>query len=164
MNGMFDYIRLLGSAVTTLIVCTVATAAPLPIEGMWRTIDDKTGFAKAIVKIERIQDGQVIGTIMRVIPRPDYTPKELCQNCPKPFTNQKILGMSPLWGLKPEDTNGTRYSGGFIIDPLSGRIYRSKAKLSPDGRRLTMRGYVGVSALGRTQTWIRETEDSSKLY
>lgn len=161
MNGMFNNIRLLCGA-TLVALGTIAHAAPLPIEGNWRAIDDKTGFAKAIVKIERLKDGQVIGTIMRIIPRPDYTPKEVCQNCPKPFTDQKILGMTPLWGLRPEDTTGLRYAGGFILDPLSGRIYRSKAKISNDGRRLTMRGYVGVSVLGRTQTWIREMDESQK--
>ncbi len=161
MNGMFKNIRRISAAVA-VVCCGFAHAAPLPIEGNWRAIDDKTGFAKAIVKIERLKDGQVIGTIMRIIPRPDYIPKEVCQNCPKPFTNQKILGMTPLWGLTPEDQNAYRYSGGFILDPLSGRIYRSKAKLSNDGRRLTMRGYVGVSVLGRTQTWIREMDESQK--
>ena len=161
MNGMFNNIRLLCGA-ALLGFSTLAAAAPLPIEGNWRAIDDKTGFAKAIVKIERLKDGQLIGTIMRIIPRPDYTPKEVCQNCPRPFTNQKILGMTPLWGLRPEDDSGLRYAGGFILDPLSGRIYRSKAKLSNDGRRLTMRGYVGVSVLGRTQTWIRDLDDAQK--
>ena len=47
------------------------------------------------------------------------------------------------------------FSGGKIIDPLSGNIYSTKAKLSSNGKRLTMRGYVGVSALGRSQTWIK---------
>ncbi|WP_168379875.1 DUF2147 domain-containing protein, partial [Acinetobacter cumulans] len=47
------------------------------------------------------------------------------------------------------------YSGGKIIDPLSGNIYSTKAKLSSNGKRLTLRGYVGVSALGRSQTWIK---------
>ncbi len=51
-----------------------------------------------------------------------------------------------------------RRSSRRLLDPLSGRIYRCKAKLSPDGRRLTMRGYVGVSMLGRSQSWIRETD------
>jgi uncharacterized protein (DUF2147 family) len=44
----------------------------------------------------------------------------------------------------------------MILDPLSGKVYRAKARLSPDGRRLSMRGYVGVSMLGRSQSWFRE--------
>ncbi len=69
------------------------------------------------------------------------------------YTNQPILGMDILKGLK--HTGGTNFSGGKIIDPLNGNIYSTKAKLSSNGKRLTMRGYVGVSALGRSQTWIK---------
>ena len=61
--------------------------------------------------------------------------------------------MDVLKGLKP--TAGSNFTQGKIIDPLSGHIYSMKAKLSPNGKRLTLRGYVGVSALGRSQTWIR---------
>ena len=57
-------------------------------------------------------------------------------------------------GLKHSGDNN--YTGGKIIDPLSGNIYSCKAKLSSNGKRLTLRGYVGISALGRSQTWIRE--------
>ncbi|MFB0982629.1 MAG: DUF2147 domain-containing protein, partial [Acinetobacter towneri] len=52
-------------------------------------------------------------------------------------------------------TGNSNFTGGKIIDPLSGNIYSTKAKLSNNGKRLTMRGYVGVSALGRSQTWIK---------
>lgn len=61
--------------------------------------------------------------------------------------------MDILKGLK--HIEGPNYANGKIIDPLSGHIYSMKAKLSANGKRLTLRGYVGVSALGRSQTWIR---------
>ncbi len=86
-------------------------------------------------------------------PRPGYTPRETCVNCPAPYTNQPILGMDVLTGLKY--TGNSNFTGGKIIDPFSGNIYSTKAKLSNNGKRLTMRGYVGVSALGRSQTWIK---------
>ena len=47
------------------------------------------------------------------------------------------------------------YSGGKILDPLTGKIYSMNAKLSANGNRLQMRGYIGVSALGRSQIWVR---------
>lgn len=74
--------------------------------------------------------------------------------CPAPYSNQPILGMDVLKGLK--FTGNNTYSHGKIIDPLSGNIYSTKAKLSTNGKRLTLRGYVGVSALGRSQTWLKE--------
>ena len=123
------------------------------LSGTWRNIDDKTGSSKAILEIRQEANGTYTAKIVKVTPRPGYTPKDTCINCPAPYTNQPILGMDVLKGLK--HTGGMNYSGGKIIDPLSGNIYSTKAKLSSNGKRLTMRGYVGVSALGRSQTWIK---------
>jgi uncharacterized protein (DUF2147 family) len=143
---------------------TESTTAPVvngSIEGVWRTIDDRTGFAKALVKIQKNPDGQYQGMIVRILPRPEYTPKKTCQNCPQPFTNQPIEGLQVLWGLHEEGSN-TKLTGGYIIDPLSGHIYNSKVSLSKDGRRLAMRGYTEMSALGRSQTWIREGDSATR--
>ncbi|CAB1209774.1 hypothetical protein SFB21_0614 [Acinetobacter bouvetii] len=87
-------------------------------------------------------------------PRPGYSPRETCNKCPAPYTNQPILGMEILKGLKhvPGTNN---YEKGRVIDPLAGKVYDAKIKLNATGKRLTMRASVGVSALGRSQTWIR---------
>jgi len=123
------------------------------ISGSWKNIDDKTGSSKAILEIRQETNGTYTAKIVKVTPRPGYTAKETCVNCPAPYTDKPILGMDVLKGLKP--TAGSNFTQGKIIDPLSGHIYSMKAKLSPNGKRLTLRGYVGVSALGRSQTWIR---------
>ena len=62
--------------------------------------------------------------------------------------------MDILKGLKhvPDSTN---YEKGRIIDPLAGKIYDAKMRLSSNGKRLTLRAYMGISALGRSQTWLR---------
>ena len=141
----------LGIAVIFGSLSTLAMAQDLT--GTWQQIDDKTGSPKAVIEIRKEANQTYTGKIIKVTPRPGYTPRELCNKCPAPYTNQPILGMDVLKGLK--HTGGTNYSGGKIIDPLSGNIYSTKAKLSSNGKRLTMRGYVGVSALGRSQTWIK---------
>lgn len=123
------------------------------LSGTWRNIDDKTGSSKAILEIRQESNGSYTAKIVKVTPRPGYTAKETCVNCPAPYTNQPILGMDVLTGLKY--TGNSNFTGGKIIDPLSCNIYSTKAKLSNNGKRLTMRGYVGVSALGRSQTWIK---------
>jgi len=123
------------------------------ISGTWKNIDDKTGSSKAILEIRQESNGTYTAKIVKVTPRPGYTPKETCVNCPAPYTNKPILGMDVVKGLKP--AGGSNFTQGKIIDPLTGHIYSMKAKLSPNGKRLTLRGYVGVSALGRSQTWIR---------
>ncbi len=132
------------------------------IEGNWRTIDDKTGFAKAIVRIQKVSNNTYEGTITRIIPRPDYVPKVYCQNCPKPFTDKPILGLHVIWGLRDDPDRPRQYKSGRVLDPLSGHIYNAKARLSGDNRRLLMRGFIGFSALGRTQTWIREVPEKEK--
>ena len=123
------------------------------ITGTWKNIDDKTGSSKAILEIRQEANGTFTAKVVKVTPRPGYTPKETCINCPAPYTNKPILGMDVLTGLKYVE--GLNFSGGKIIDPLSGNIYSLKAKLSPNGKRLNLRGYVGISALGRSQTWIK---------
>ena len=123
------------------------------ITGTWKNIDDKTGSSKAVLEIRQESNGTFTAKVVKVTPRPGYTPKESCVNCPAPYTNKPILGMDVLTGLKYVE--GLNFSGGKIIDPLSGNIYSMKAKLSPNGKRLNLRGYVGISALGRSQTWIK---------
>jgi hypothetical protein len=51
--------------------------------------------------------------------------------------------------------HGSEYDGGDILDPESGSIYRCRILLSDDGAKLFVRGYLGFSLFGRTQTWIR---------
>ncbi len=43
-----------------------------------------------------------------------------------------------------------------ILDPENGKVYSAKMSLSDDGRKLNVRGFLGISLLGRTQTWMRE--------
>ncbi|MEY2862905.1 MAG: hypothetical protein RLY58_612, partial [Pseudomonadota bacterium] len=85
-----------------------------------------------------------------------YTPKTFCQNCPPPYTNKPILGLKILWDLKADPKREQTYTGGSILDPLNGKLYSAKARLSTDGRRLSIRGYLGISMLGRTPIWIRD--------
>ncbi len=144
----------------------LAQAVPDDILGYWRVIDDRTGFAKAIAFFNKNADGYYVGRIMSTIPRPDYTPITVCQKCPPPFTNRKVIGMPVAWfKANPTAIEGKtwEYTQGHALDPIQGRIYQGKAKISPDRRRLTMRGYLGVSLLGRTQTWIREDAGSPLL-
>lgn len=124
------------------------------ISGIWQNIDDKTGSPKGIIEIRKEANGTFTGKITKITPRPGYVPRTHCIDCPPPYTNKPILGMDILTGL--QHSKDLDYVNGHIIDPLSGKVYSTKAKLSPNGKRLQLRGYVGVSALGRTQIWIRQ--------
>lgn len=124
------------------------------LSGLWQNIDDKTGSPKALLEIRKDNKGTFTAKVIKITPRSGYTPKETCVGCPAPYTNKPILGLDVLTGLRESSANN--YDQGKILDPLSGKVYSTKAKLSPNGKRLTLRGYVGVSALGRSQTWIRQ--------
>ena len=124
------------------------------ITGMWQSIDDKTGAPKALVEIRKEANGTYAGKIVKITPRAGYTPKETCVYCPAPYTNKPILGLDVMTGLKQGE--GLNYVNGRILDPNSGKVYSMKAKLSSNGKRLHLRGYVGVSALGRNQIWLRD--------
>jgi len=50
------------------------------------------------------------------------------------------------------------WTGGEILDPVSGKTYRAKLKLIDHGEKLVVRGYLGFSMFGRSQTWIRRPE------
>jgi uncharacterized protein (DUF2147 family) len=65
--------------------------------------------------------------------------------------NRKIQGLEILSGFTRD---GQNYSGGQIYDPKSGKTYSCKMTVKgPD--KLDIRGYLGVSLLGRTETWKR---------
>lgn len=135
------------------VVTTLVSASP--IEGLWQQIDDKTGSPKALIEIRQTENGTYAGKIVKVTPRIGYTPQTNCNKCPAPYTNKPILGMDVLTGLKHvEGTN--RYEKGKIIDPLAGNVYDARLRLNANGKRLNIRAYMGVSALGRSQTWIRQ--------
>lgn len=130
------------------------TAFSATIEGFWYSIDDRTGEKLSIVEIRKGADGRYHGKIAYRYPVPGGAALINCTKCPPPYTNQPILGLEILSGLK-EDTEKRNAYDGKVLEPKSGKIYKGKANLSADGKRLRLRGYVGVSALGRTVVWIR---------
>ncbi|HQW52938.1 MAG TPA: DUF2147 domain-containing protein [Acinetobacter sp.] len=142
--------------IISALFCSVLSSLAFAedITGLWQTIDDKTGAPKGQVEIRKDANGNYVGKVVKITPRLGYTPKEICVDCPAPYTNKPILGLDTLTGLK--HSSGNNYTGGRILDPNTGKIYSMKAKLSANGKRLHLRGYVGVSVLGRNQIWIRE--------
>ena len=136
---------------------SMLTASPVfakDITGIWQHIDDKSGNPQATIEIKKEANNTYSGTVINLIKRPGYTPPQNCVNCPAPYTNQPILGMTVLKGLKNIDGTSS-YHGGRVIDPLNGQIYDAKMKLNPSGKRLSLRAYMGASILGRNQTWVR---------
>ncbi len=126
-------------------------AAPSPV-GVWKTIDDSSGKPQALVRIIDV-NGELRGSIARLYQEPNEDQNPHCEKCSGERKNAPILGMTILYGLHKDDEGN--WSGGEILDPNNGDTYHSKVSISPDGKTLTMRGYIGVSLFGRSQTWLR---------
>ncbi len=127
-------------------------AAEPSVQGYWKTIDDKTDKPRSIVEISE-KDGKVFGKIVKIFPHEGN--KDLCEKCPDDFKNQPILGLQFMWDLKSANQDSTKYDGGKILDPANGSIYRSKLELIEKGQKLEVRGYIGISLFGRSQTWLK---------
>jgi hypothetical protein len=123
---------------------------PSPV-GKWKTIDDATGDVKSIVTIW-IENGILLGRISELFRKPDEDPDPVCDKCTDDRKDQRIKGMIIIWDMK---NNGNEWAGGYVLDPKNGKTYRSKLKLMENGKKLTLRGYIGISLIGRSQTWIR---------
>jgi len=117
--------------------------------GRWKTVDDKTGKPKAIVVIYE-ENGRLFGRVETTL---DPNGKKVCDLCKDERRNQPIVGMVILRGLA---AHGGEYSGGDILDPNNGSIYRCKLRVQDGGRHLLVRGFIGFSLLGRSQIWTSE--------
>ncbi|WP_251373228.1 DUF2147 domain-containing protein [Polynucleobacter sp. MWH-UH2A] len=119
------------------------------IVGTWKTFDDETNQPAALVQISE-KNGVFSGVITKVL---DTSGSPTCEKCTDSRKDKSILGMEILSDLKKQ---GESYSGGHILDPDDGEIYRAEMKLKDQGSKLDLRAYIGIPLLGRTQTWVRE--------
>jgi uncharacterized protein (DUF2147 family) len=120
--------------------------------GVWKTIDDQSGKPKSLIRITE-RGGEFRGKIEKLFREPGEDPNPTCDKCEGELKDKPILGMTILTGMKPD---GDEYNGGLILDPASGKVYKSKMAVIDGGKKLNVRGYVGVPLFGRTQTWVRE--------
>jgi uncharacterized protein (DUF2147 family) len=137
--------------VTSVFFITNTYAENSPV-GYWKTIDDITGKPKSIVKIYRNQDQTLAGQVVKLYPSSDKEKHTVCIACSGNKHNQPIVGMVILSGLK---SSSAQWGDGNILDPHNGKTYNCSAKLAENGKRLTVRGYIGLPLLGRSQTWER---------
>ena len=120
--------------------------------GLWRTVDDKTAKERSLVRITET-GGVLEGTVEKIFDQPGDDPQHLCRKCEGERKDKPILGMTILWGMKKD---GDGYSGGEILAPKSGQIYRCRLRVIDAGKKLEVRGFIGVSLFGRSQTWLKE--------
>jgi uncharacterized protein (DUF2147 family) len=131
-------------------VAALAAELTTPV-GTWKTIDDETGQAKALIQITE-SGGKLEGKIIKVL-KSDDGPNPVCKKCDGERKDKPVEGMTILWGLSKD---GDEWNGGQILDPKNGKIYKAKMSLDDGGRKLNVRGYIGFSLMGRSQVWLRQ--------
>ncbi|HMI08519.1 MAG TPA: DUF2147 domain-containing protein [Flavobacterium sp.] len=131
-----------------LLFSTIIYSQGHPVVGKWKTIDDETGKPVSVVDIFESR-GKIYGRVIEV-----YNPKNrtrVCENCNGDDHNKPIVGLLVIKGLTKEDDE---YTNGKILDPKSGKLY--KCYIALEGHdKLKVRGYIGISLIGRSQIWER---------
>ena len=133
-----------------LSLAPAAFAAGSTPAGLWRTIDDNTGKPRSLVRINE-HNGEYSAVIEKGLLATD-TPDAVCDKCTDERKGKRIVGMTIVKGIKFTDGH---YEGGEILDPENGKTYRCLMKLDSTGNKLEVRGYIGISLIGRSQEWTR---------
>ena len=117
-----------------------------PIVGSWTSVDDATGTEKSEINLY-IENGKLYGKIEKLLLPEDQG--KICVECNGSEKNQPIEGLVIVQGLEKE---GASWTDGTILDPANGKRYSCTISLNANGT-LNVRGYLGISILGRTQVW-----------
>ena len=131
------------------VLHAAAWAQPTPA-GLWKTIDDETKKEKSFVRI--VDGGGVLtGRIEKIIDPAKQT--DVCEKCSDERKNQPIAGLTIIRNARANPEDPTVWSGGDILDPNNGKVYKLRLKPLDGGKELEVRGYIGP--FYRNQTWIR---------
>lgn len=136
-----------------ILLSSAAQAAPDPVLGLWQTTDEKTNVPTAIVKLEVVDD-VLRGTIVKIFPQPGIPADPVCKLCTDERRDKPILGMTIVSGLT-RSAKGL-WSGGEILDPKLGKIYKVKLSAAANSKTMEVHGYIGAAWLGKTRLWNRE--------
>ena len=160
-----------------LLLAPIPSLAQQTPVGRWRTFDDKTGQERGLMVIED-HGGTLTGRIGGILDPVEAA--RVCENCKDARHGQPVLGMTVMTGMRQD---GDKWDGGVILDPETGSSYHCTMQLQDGGAKLTrhfcstrpdgtcrigslcqptspscryVRGYIGISLFGRSQTWLRQ--------
>jgi hypothetical protein len=147
-------------AIAAAVAVALAWAAPLRADepsasGLWEQADAKGHVGGWFLIFEH--EGAYEGALVKMFLKPGEDPNPICTKCSGDQKNQPSLGLIMIKGMQRK---GLSYENGTILDPRDGSAYYARMEVSPDGRTLKVRGYLGVPLLGRTQVWNRLPDDA----
>jgi len=136
----------------TLALAAAAGWAQTSPVGVWKTIDDDGKTEKSLVRIVDA-GGVLVGKIEKIFDASKQDSK--CDKCSDDRKDKPIIGMTIIRNVKQDADDKDVWTGGEILDPNNGKVYKVRLRPIDGGAKLEVRGYIGMPMLGRTQTWVR---------
>ena len=130
-------------------LCLPALAQMTPA-GLWRSIDDNSGEAKAEISIKDNGKGGLNGVVERSLLKTSSEPN--CSMCTDDRKDKPKIGMEIIRGAVKAASEDI-WDGGTIIDPENGKVYKLRLTPIEGGKKLQVRGYIGP--FYRNQVWQR---------
>jgi uncharacterized protein (DUF2147 family) len=118
--------------------------------GLWKTIDDETKQEKSLVRISE-SGGVFTGKIEKILDPAKQS--EVCEQCTDERKGKPVLGMTIVRNAHQDADDKSVWTGGDILDPKKGKLYKLRLKPVDGGKTLEVRGYIGP--FYRNQAWIR---------
>jgi uncharacterized protein (DUF2147 family) len=154
------FLALLAGVVLAWLAPAGAARAEEPnAKGFWQSTDDS---GKPNAWFYFTETGNVFeGRLVKAFPKPGEEGKvKTCDKCEGERKGAPLLGLPIVTGMKRD---GLAYEDGEVLDPRDGTVYDARMDVSADGKKLMLRGYVGVSLLGQTKTWTRLPDNAMPL-
>jgi uncharacterized protein (DUF2147 family) len=156
MRPFLQRLIIIGAVLAAGAGVAAAPATEPSAVGLWEQVDEKTGQPESWFKIVE-RNGVYSGNIVKIFFKPGEDENWSCDKCEGDERGKPVLGLALIKGMQRQ---GLSYEHGTIMDPRDGAVYRALMKLSPDGQKLEVRGYLGISLFGRSQVWNRLPESA----
>ncbi|MFK8061119.1 MAG: DUF2147 domain-containing protein [Polaribacter sp.] len=133
----------------TLVLLTLTISINTQtIFGKWNSKNEDTGEIDSVIEVYE-KNGKAYAKVIEIKDPKRQT--SVCDKCEDENKNKPILGLNILTGLEKDDDE---WSGGTILDPRNGKVYKCYIKLVKPNK-LKLRGYIGFSLFGKTAYWER---------